>query len=61
MDPESNDWCLYKKTGEDTAMESGGVKTQPECGRMTYKTGHQARRGPWTVSLLGCDVALPTP
>lgn len=30
---------------------------------MTYKTGHQeARRGPWTVSLLGAleGVALPS-
>ena len=45
--------CIRKHVKTRT-WRGEGVKLQPECGRMTYNMGHQgARRGPWTVSLLG--------
>ena len=54
MDPESNDWCSYKKRYEDTDMERRRSEDGGRVWKDDYKTGHQgAGRGPWTMALLG--------
>lgn len=65
MDPESNDWCLYKKTGEDTAMERRRREDAARVWKDDLQDGAPRsqertvdRVPPWSLRE---SVALPTP